>query len=198
MSNNEVRRQKKTLTNVRFSYASVFEPKKFNDKDEPKYQVTLLIPKNTKEGKKLIKELENAIEELKANNKDDLFKGSFGAKFWNPLRDGDEEKPDVEGYEDCMFIAAKNDRKPNVYDSKLQEIVEPSEFYSGCYGHASIVLSAYNVAGSKGIGVYLKGVVKIKDGEPFGEGGNSKEDFADIMGVEIDTDDDEDDDEGFK
>lgn len=180
----ELKRAKIVAQNVRFSFAHVFEPKQFAEEGKAKYQVTLLIPKSTKQGKALIKQIQDEIENLKNENLKGTFKGSLGSKFWSPLRDGDEDKPDTEGYEGMMFICCKSDRKPDVFDSKLQPIVEREEFYSGCYGHASFNLYPYNSNGSKGIGAGLLGVVKLKDGEPFGEGGSSVEDFKTFMDVD--------------
>ena len=45
---------------VRFSYASVFEPKAASEGSEPKYSVQLLIPKKNKETLKAIEEAINA------------------------------------------------------------------------------------------------------------------------------------------
>ena len=41
---------------VRFSYVSIFEPKESNDGGDPKYSVTLLIPKSDTETLNKIKE----------------------------------------------------------------------------------------------------------------------------------------------
>ena len=53
------------LTNVRLSYANLFEPKSIND-GEPKYSVSLIIDKKDTETVELIK---NEIEAQKAIGK---------------------------------------------------------------------------------------------------------------------------------
>lgn len=46
---------------VRLSYVNVFEPKAFQDA-EPKYSLTILIPKDTEDGKKTIANIKAAIQ----------------------------------------------------------------------------------------------------------------------------------------
>jgi len=56
--------------------------------------------------------------------------------------------------------------------------LDPSEFYSGCYGRASITLYAYDTSGSKGIAAGLNNVQKLEDGNKLGGATSAAADFA--------------------
>ena len=172
---------------VRFNYAHVFSPHKFDgDEGEGKYFATLIIPKTDKKAVALINK---AIQEAMAEAKDKKWGGKVppASKLALPLRDGDEDNekdaPELKG---CYYMRAKSSQKPQVVDKDRQPITDPSEFYSGCYGYASIVFLGYDHAGNKGVGCYLNNLMKTKDGESLGGGSSADEDFAD---VEIEEDD---------
>lgn len=167
---------KKVVTGeVRLSYVNLFEPKAIAEGQAPKYSTTLLIDKNDKATVKLI---QNAIAEVIANSQD-VLKGTKGLK--TPLRDGDEEKDSLE-YENHFFMNASSKTPPIVVDEDRQEVLNPREVYSGCYGRVSMNFFAYNQAGNKGVGVALNAVQKTKDGEALGGGytrASVEEDFGD-------------------
>lgn len=169
---------KKVVTGeVRLSYVNLFEPKAIAEGQAPKYSTTLLIDKDDKATVKLI---QNAIAEVIANSQD-VLKGTKGLK--TPLRDGDEEKDSLE-YENHFFMNASSKTPPIVVDEDRQEVVNPREVYSGCYGRVSMNFFAYNQAGNKGVGVALNAVQKTKDGEALGGGytrASVEEDFGDDL-----------------
>ena len=53
-----------------------------------------------------------------------------------------------------------------------------SDFYSGCYGRASIVFFAYNTNGNKGVGCGLNNIQKLEDGQPLSGRSTAVEDFG--------------------
>ena len=55
--------------------------------------------------------------------------------------------------------------------------MEKEEFYSGCYGRASINFYAFNVS-SKGIAAGLNNLQKLEDGEMLAGGSTTEEDFG--------------------
>jgi hypothetical protein len=63
-------------------------------------------------------------------------------------------------------------------DADLNAILDQSEFYSGCFGRASISFFAYNSNGSKGVGCGLNNVQKLEDGEKLGGATSASDDFA--------------------
>ena len=163
----------KVVTNeVRFSYTHLWEPQAING-SEPKYSVSLIIPKKDTETIKAIKE---AIETAK---KDGIakFGGKIPANLKLPLRDGDIERPDDEAYADSYFINCNSQEQPQIVDRKVKPILDRNEFYSGCYGRASISVYAYNVNGNRGIAASVNSVQKIRDGEPLGGRTRAEDDF---------------------
>jgi hypothetical protein len=102
---------------------------------------------------------------------------STKVKVVTGLRDGDAEKEDA-AYEGCYFINANSVQKPGVVDQDLNPILDQNEFYSGCYGRASITFYPYNAQGSKGIACGLNNVQKLEDGEKLGGGTTAAADFA--------------------
>jgi len=164
---------------VRFSYANVFEPKSINGSD-PKYSVSLIIPK---EDKVTIDKIKAAIEVAKKEGLSKLG-GKIPANLKIPLRDGDIDRPDDPAYADSYFVNANSTIRPGIVDANLQPIIDSTEFYSGCFGRASIVFYAYNANGNKGIACGLQNLQKLEDGEPLGGRSRAEDDFGidDILG----------------
>ena len=161
---------------VRFSYANVFEPKALNEGDTPKYSVCLLIPKSDT---KTVDKIKKAIEAAKVAGKAVLAdkNGKIPSTIKNPLRDGDDERGDDPAFEGMYFINANSHRKPSIVDKDLEPIMSQEEFYSGCYGRASLNFYAYNVQ-SKGIAAGLNNLQKLEEGEPLAGGSTASEDFG--------------------
>ena len=87
------------------------------------------------------------------------------------------------------FLNANSTKKPGIVDKDLNEILDPEEVYSGCWGRASINFYAFNTNGNRGVGVGLNNIQKIKDDEALGGVRASAEtDFGDDF--EVDEDDD--------
>ena len=76
-----------------------------------------------------------------------------------------------------MFINANSQRKPSIVDKDLNPIMTQEEFYSGCYGRASINFYAFNVQ-SKGVAAGLNNLQKLEDGEMLAGGSTADEDFG--------------------
>lgn len=161
---------------VRFCYAHVFEPTSVGDDEtNKKYSVSILIPKDDT---KTIEKIKAAIEEA-AKAGASKFGGKVPKNLKTPLRDGDEERDD-EVYEGCMFLTANSGTKPGIVDKDLNPILNKDEFYSGCYGRASINFFAYNTNGAKGIACGLQNLQKLEDGERLsGITSSPEEDFGD-------------------
>lgn len=160
---------------VCFSYANVWEPKSINGGDE-KFSVSIIIPKTDVE---TINKIKEAIEFAKQEGKTKLGDVSQN-KCKIPLRDGDVEKPGDDIYKDSYFINANSYDKPEIVDKALNQITNRSEFYSGCFGRASITFYAYNVNGNKGIACALGNLQKLADGKPFSVRSKAEDDFSTI------------------
>ncbi len=163
---------------VRFSYVQVFEPKSINGGDE-KYSVTLLIPKTDNDTyQRIIGEVNRVLQESVA----EVFKGVMPANPSLPVYDGDGVRPSGEPFgAECKghwVISAKSNTAPEVVDASCNPIISKSEFYSGCYGRASLRFYAYNKNGNKGVGCGLGNVQKLEDGQPLDGRTTAAEDFG--------------------
>jgi len=164
---------------VRFSYANVFVPKAIQD-SEPKYSVSLIIPKSDK---RTIAAIKNAIQEA-YNEGENKLKGNAKtapslAKVNTTFYDGDEERPDDEVYAGAYYLNTTSKTKPIVTDAEKRPITDPEDFYSGCYGRARINFYAYNAGVNKGIAAGLQAVQKIRPGERLGGNRVTAEDAFD-------------------
>ena len=151
----------------RVSFPHIFQPNEFNG--NAKYSVTMLFPGNTD-----LSDLKAIVQEA-INEK---WPGKKPANLRLPLRDGSEK--DLDGYDGCIFASASSKQKPGVVDQRLQEIIEPSEIYAGCYARATITAFAYDVSGNKGVAFGLQNLQKVSDGEGFGGRGRASSDFTAI------------------
>lgn len=161
---------------VRFCYANVFEASAMNEGETAKYSVCVLIPKTDT---KTIEKIEKAIEAAKQAGKAKLAdkSGRIPSNIKTPLRDGDDERGDDPAFEGMYFLNASSTRKPGIVNKDLEPIMSKDEFYSGCYGRASLSFYAFNVQ-SKGIACGLNNLQKLEDGETLAGGSSAEEDFG--------------------
>ena len=171
---------------VRFGYVNVFSPRKNEDGTDGKYSVQLLIPKKDTQAKALI---EAAVEAAKEKGKTSKWNGKIppASKLTLPLRDGDDEFPDDPTSEGMWFMNASTspDRKPGVRildGGQIVEALDGDDFYSGCYGCATVNFFPYNSSGNMGVSAGLNNVIKIEDGDRLAGGHSAEEDFGDLTG----------------
>ena len=91
----------------------------------------------------------------------------------------------------CMPDNCKT--KPGIVDKNGQPIIDSTEVYSGCYGHASITFYPFSMNGNKGIACGLNHLMKTIDGDPLGGRSRAEDDFAELMAQFNDHDEDDDD-----
>ena len=164
---------------VRFSFCNIFEAKAPQGGGDPKYSVTLLIPKaDTATKSKIDQAIKEAADAFRAKNG----AASLPAKVNHTVHDGDGLRDSGEPYgpecKGCWVVTVSSKRPPVIVDINKEEIVDPNEVYSGCYGRACINAYGYNSNGKKGVSFGLLSVQKLADGEPFGLVG-SADDFDD-------------------
>lgn len=172
---------------VRFSYVNIFRSRSFREGQDAKYSICLLIPKEDKAG---IAKIKAAMDEAVQEGIRSKWGGKMPKNLHLPIRDGDAERADeAPEYEGMMFLNATSQTKPGIVDRDLNEILDPEEVYSGCWGRASINFFPYDSNGNRGIGVGLNNIQKLKDGERLGSARMSAEDD---FGDGFDDDEDED------
>ena len=160
----------------RVSYPNVFKPCYFVDNkpiypakddpkyDEAKYRLTLIFDKKTD-----LSAIQLLINDAIENKWPDL--KLRPSNISSPFRDG-SEKGGKAGYENCNFAAATklSDRgAPVLVDENRDPIIDPKEFYAGCYARAQITAFGWKFANKHGISFGLKMIQKLRDGEPFAE-----------------------------
>ena len=169
---------------VRLSYVALVLPR--NDQNgNPKYSVTVLLPKSDVQTKMTI---DRAIAEAIEEGKKGKWNGLVPPNVPTPIHDGDGVKQDGSPFgPECrghwVFTASTNAdpsrSKPEVIDANLQPILDASQIYSGMYGRVSVNFAPYFSAGKKGIGCYLNHVQKLADGEPLaGTKASANDDFG--------------------
>jgi hypothetical protein len=171
---------KKCMTPMfRASFATLFTPRAFEGQ-EPKYSIVMLFDK-----KQDLSEMKKLAAEALNEKWPDKAKRPSGLK--NPFRDGDVEKPGIDGYEGKIFISANSKMKPGVVGPDCVPIITEDDFYSGCYARATVVCYAYDRAGNRGVAFGLQNVQKLKDGEPFSGRTRAEDDFDAVEGEAPDS-----------
>jgi hypothetical protein len=172
---------------VRFGYVHVFEPGTDSSGKPDKYGACLMIPKENKEA---IKMIESCIEAAKEQGKVKKWNGRIpSGERMNPLHDGDEERYDKPEYQGMMYLNAKSKNRPGVRVLEAGHLSEPmgeEDFYSGCWGAATVSFFPYDSNGNKGVGVSLGNVIKTRDDEKFSGGVSADAAFADLADDDFD------------
>lgn len=172
----------KVLTGeVRLSYAHLTEPyaNPKNPGAEPKYSVTMLIPKTDTATKADIDASMKAAYEAAVTND---WKGARPQLRNALIYDGDGVRndgtpfgPECKGH---WVMTANSKRKPQVvHISNLKAELAPQDIYSGMYARVTVNFFAFSVNGNRGIGCGLGNVLKIRDGEPLSGGASAASDF---------------------
>lgn len=177
MSNNT--QPTKVITGkVRFSYVNIFKSRSFQPGQDEKFSICLLIPKKDK---KTVQDVNAAINAAVQQGISEKWGGKKPGNLKLPLRDGDVERADeAEEYIGMYFLNANSNQKPGIIDMYKNEILDPTEVYSGCWGRASINFFPFNSNGNKGVGVGLNNIQKLGDDEPLGGArASAEDDFAD-------------------
>lgn len=173
-----------TTGQVRLSYAHLFKPAANAQGGDPKFSVTILLPKTDVAAKARLDAAVQAAKQLGVQTK---WGGKMPAVLDVPIYDGDGVRPSSgESFgPECrgcwVFTARANaDRAPEIVDVSLNPIINQSEVYSGIYARVSLDLYPYaHVSGKRGIGISLGNVQKLADGEPLaGQRPSAEDDFG--------------------
>lgn len=170
---------------VRFSYVQLFTPNK-----DGKYSVTLLIPKlgeSPEKANKTLSAIDAAIKEARENYCKKHGENALPEKPVTTIHDGDglrdNGEPFGEECKGCFVLRVSTTKPPVIVNREKENISNPEELYSGCYGRAAINFFGYNSNGKKGISAGLLSIQKVRDGEPLGITGSAN-DFDDTENVD--------------
>lgn len=166
----------------RVSYPNVFKAKKndLNGKDE--FSIVALFKKGED-----ISALKTAAQKA-ITDKWGPDKAKWPQNLRSPFRDQAERAKEVDGKrilpagheEGAIFLNLKSSQRPGVVDQNVQDILDESQFYAGCFARASVNAYAYDQKGNRGVSFGLGNIQKVKDGEPLGNRARPESDFAPI------------------
>lgn len=175
----------KVLTGeVRLSYVHLVQPYQNKQGGDPRYQVTLLIPKTDAATRADID------ASMKAAYEDGVLNKWGGARpqLKNALiYDGDGVKTDGTAFgAECkghwvITASSPQTRRPQVVGiDNINAELAPTDIYSGMYARVTLNFFAYDSHGAKGVGCGLGNVLKTRDGEELSGGASAASDFAGI------------------
>lgn len=178
--------EKLQLKGVRLSFPALHKPTvpRGYDDSKPKYGANFLMDPKDENNRAAIKQCNAEIKRLiteawgtqppKMKPIDCFGKGEiFTSKT--------TKKP-YAGYEGMYCISAKSDRRPLLLDKKKTPLTpEEAEklLYAGCYVTAIVRFWVQDNQYGEAIRCSLEGVKFVRDGEAFGSGGASTDDFDD-------------------
>lgn len=173
----------KVLTGeCRLSYCNLTTPRAAQQGGEPKYSVTLLIPKTDVATKA---DIDAAIQAAANEALSKVWNGARPPQLRVPIYDGDGVRPSgVPFGNECKghwVMTASTKNKPQVVGiDNINCELAPSDIYSGMYARVTIRFFGYSNSGNKGIGCGLGNVMKTRDGEALAGSASASVDFAGV------------------
>jgi hypothetical protein len=163
------------------SYADIFTARQIKGSTSgPKFSISLLWDKTAK----VIGPIRQAIESVAIGKFGPKVKAKLaqqGSPFWNPLRDGDIEKPDDPLYAGKWFMNASSSKKPGIVNAQCVKVFEEEEAYSGCVYRASVNFFAFDKAGKQGVGCGLNNLQVVSKGPRLDGRKDAEEEFKEFM-----------------
>lgn len=157
-----------TTGEVRLSYVNLFQPRANQPGQEPKYSVTILLPKSDTD---TFHRIQAAIQAAYEKGVVEKWNGAR-PPLKTVIHDGDGVRPSGDPFgPECKghwVFTASSKQRPEVVDAQLNPIIDQSRVYSGVYGRVNINFFPYNNSGNRGIGAGLGPVQILRDGEPLG------------------------------
>jgi hypothetical protein len=147
----------------RLDYPNLFEARENNKSHKMEFSCCGIFPADA-DLSELKAAVKAAIEEEWGT---DRKKWPRGLK--NPLRKAEERITEGEypkGYDDGMvFFNIKSKYRPQVVGPDMEEIIDPSDVYRGCWVRATVKAYTYEVSGNKGVAFGLQAMQKTGDDE---------------------------------
>jgi hypothetical protein len=170
------------LKNVRLAFPSLWEAKQFSPgQGKFKYSATLILDKGDPQNAAIKETLMHVAVEKWGAKGNDMARALY-KKGDTCYRDGDEDKADMDGFGNAMFISASNEVKPTILDTDKSQLGPGSgRPYGGCYVNAIIEIWAQDNQFGKKLNASLMGVQFFRDGDAFAGGRPaSTDDFDDL------------------
>ncbi len=174
--------QKVLTGEVRLSYCNLIQPRApMNGQGDPKFSVTILIPKNDLATKA---DIDASIEAAARDAVGKLW-GGVRPRFESIVWDGDGVRKNGMPFgAECKghwVLTASTKQKPQVVGiDNINVELAPQDIYSGMYGRVTLRFFGYSQSGNRGVGCGLGNVMKTRDGEPLSGGASAAADFAGV------------------
>lgn len=151
---------------------------------EPMYSCSLLFdPEDVKEMKRVAVKL--AQQKWPGR---DLRTLSFPFKDGNELADQQAQKGrEAEFYRGKVVVKCSSKYAPQVLQPNKQEMINPSDMYSGCVIRVEVNLKTFTAGVNEGVKAYLNHVLKVRDGERL-TGRSAQDAFAGVQVQETNED----------
>jgi len=170
---------KVVVAGVRFLHPHVFTPSApklaQGGTADPRYKTRFFVQKT--EGAKLDGLRQKIVEACRAewpNVTDDELRGVLAetvldGAVHNQRRAAKNKAPDTY-LQDAFICGATSQYKPGIAGPDAQPIIDPAQFYGGCYGAIEVALNPYidQKTAKKCCSLWLNYVLKTADGEPLG------------------------------
>jgi len=162
---------------ARIAFPNLFTPKA-DDRNKLWYSCALIFEAGTDLSDVKKAAFDAAAAKLKGGAEEAKmrFRAKSDGLRW-PLRDT-EEKQNLGYPAGGHFMNVKTKEKPGIVDSKLRDIIDPSEIYAGCYVVAQISPWFYNEKGNAGVTFFLSNLQKTRDGQRMAGAPSAKAVFS--------------------
>jgi len=181
----------------RVSYPSVFKPKLNDQNNKMEYQVEALFALGADMSK--LKAAAKAAAEKKWGKDASKWPANMRLPFRDqsekPAKDKETGLPIVKDGKPVLqlgcvagapWMRLKSERRPGLVDQNVQDIIDETDFYGGCYARATLSAYAYDQKGNRGVNFELINIQKTRDGEPFGRvRTKATDDFSAVEGAPV-------------
>lgn len=168
--------------NFRLSYPHLFKPKMNEMNGKMEYSIVALFAKG-EDLSDLKLAAQKAIEEKWGPDRK-----KWPVNLKSPFRDQGERAKVVDGvsilpdgYEEgAIFINLKSSHRPGVVDQSVQDILDETQLYAGCWCRATVNPYCYDNKGNRGVAFGLTNLQKVKDDECLSGRTRPQDDFQPI------------------
>jgi hypothetical protein len=168
---------KMVLKRVRLSFPQIWKAQQVNGEGEPAFNANFII-----EDLVTAASVDKVIEQVakdKWGAKADAHLLAIRSKDKTCLHDGSTK--DYDGYAGNFFVSARSPTQPLILDRDKTPLNQISgRPYGGCYVNASVDIYAQDNDFGKRINAQLRGIQFVADGEAFGAGPASADEFEEL------------------
>jgi len=177
------------LPEFRVSYPHMFEPKLNELSGKMEYSLVALFPLGADLSKAKLACKQIMIDKFGPDPK------KWPDNLKSPFRDqNDKRKKDKDGnyylpeplVAGALFCNLRTINRPGLVDKAVKPIIDPMEFYAGCWAIATVCPYYFDKMGNTGIALGLRNVQKTRDDGPLSSRMKAEDEFQPIEGAAAD------------